>query len=76
MVMIIHQLLNLYVLIIIADVILSYIPDLHRHNWVKIIRKIADVVQKPIREALPENLPLDPTPMITIFLINMLLYLL
>jgi len=74
--MIIRQLLNLYILIIIADVILSYIPDLHHHKWVKTIRKIADVAQKPIREALPENLPLDPTPMITIFLINMLLYLL
>lgn len=72
----ISEVLRLYVLIIIADVILSYFPDVRNQKWAQIIRKMADVSQKPIRDALPKNMPLDPTPMIVIFIINIIIYLL
>jgi len=76
MVELIHNFLRLFVLIIFADVIMSYIPELKTNKWARLIHKIADAPQKPIREALPGNMPLDPTPMIVIFLINILMYLL
>lgn len=33
---------------------------------------IADAPQKPIRELMPKDLPLDPSPMIVIFAIQIL----
>jgi YggT family protein len=73
---ILSELLRLYIFVIIADVILSYIPDVRAQKWAQIIKRAADVTQKPIREALPRNMPLDPSPMIVIFIINILIYLL
>ena len=72
----IHALLQLYIYILIADVIMSYIPNVRGQKWAEILHKIADAPQKPIREMLPANMPLDPTPMIVIILIQMLMYLL
>lgn len=71
-----RMLLQLFVYVIIADVIMSYIPDVRRHKWAQTLHKIADAPQKPIREMLPENMPLDPSPMIVLVLIQMLMYLL
>lgn len=68
-----HALLQLYVLIIFADVIMSYFPDIRRQQWAYSLHKIADVAQKPIRELLPKGLPLDPSPMIVIIIINIIM---
>ena len=54
----------------------SYVPDMKRQKWAQVLHKIADAPQKPIREMLPQNMPLDPTPMIIIILVQMLMYLL
>ena len=72
----IHQILQLFIYIMIADIIMSYLPQYRGQKWAQILHKIADTPQKPIREMLPENLPLDPTPMIVIILIQMLMYIL
>jgi YggT family protein len=72
----VHQLLQLYIYVIIADILMSYIPEARKQKWAQVLHKIADAPQKPIREMLPENMPLDPTPMIIIILIQMLMYLL
>jgi YggT family protein len=72
----IHQLLQLFIYIMIADIIMSYLPQYRGQKWAQILHKIADTPQKPIREMLPQNLPLDPTPMIIILLIQMLMYIL
>jgi YggT family protein len=74
--LLIQEILRFYIFIIIADVILSYLPELRAQKWAQYIKKAADLTQKPIRDALPKNLPLDPSPMIVIFLINLLTYLL
>lgn len=71
-----RMLLQLYVYVIIADVIMSYFPEARRQKWAQTLHKLANAPQKPIREMLPENMPLDPTPMIVILLIQMLMYLL
>lgn len=72
----IHQLLQLYIYILIADVLMSYFPQVRGQKWAEVLHKIADAPQKPIREMLPSNMPLDPTPMIVIILIQMLMYIL
>jgi len=74
--MIIHQMLQLFIYVIIADIILSYIPQMRQQKWAMILHKIADAPQKPIREALPGNMPFDPTPMIVIIVIQILMHLL
>lgn len=72
----IHAILQIFIYILIIDVLMSYFPQMRRHKWAEIIHKIADAPQKPIREMLPQNMPLDPTPMILIILIQMLMYIL
>lgn len=72
----IHHLLQLFIYIIIADVILSYFPDVRRQQWAQVLHKIADAPQRPIREMLPKDIPLDPSPMIIIILVQILMYLL
>lgn len=68
----IDAILQLFTLIIFFDVIMSYAPDLRKHEWARSLHKIADAPQKPIREMLPQNLPMDLSPMIVIFIIQIL----
>lgn len=70
----IHTLLQLFIYILIFDVILSYFPQVRHQKWAQMLHRIADVPQRPIREMLPKDLPLDPTPMILIIGIQMLMY--
>jgi YggT family protein len=70
------QFLQLYIYIIIADIILSYLPQYKTQKWAIIIHKSADFTMKPIREALPQGLPIDLSPMIVIILIQILMYIL
>lgn len=72
----IHVLLQIYIYIIIADVIMSYLPQMRNQEWARMLHKIADASQKPIRDALPKGMPIDPSPMIVIILIQILMYLL
>lgn len=72
----IHAILQIFIYILIIDVLLSYVPQLRSQKWAETLHKIADVPQKPIRDLLPNDLPLDPTPMILIILIQMLMYIL
>ncbi len=72
----IHSLLQLFIYLLIADVILSYFPDIRRQKWAETLHKIADAPQRPIREMLPKDIPLDPSPMIVIILIQILMYIL
>lgn len=59
----------------IFDIVLSYIPQARSQDWAQKIHKIADIPQKPIREMLPKDIPFDPSPMIVIILIQILMYL-
>jgi YggT family protein len=76
MIPLIHGLLQIFILITIIDVVLSYVPDVRRQSWAQYVRRIADVPQKPLRELLPANLPLDPTPIIVIIFCRVLMALL
>lgn len=67
----IRALINLYILLLIVDVILSYLPQFRHHPMVQWIRKAADFTCKPIRKVLPPNLPLDISPLIVILLLKL-----
>ncbi len=68
----IDAILHIFTLIIFFDVIMSYVPDLRKHEWARTLHQIADAPQKPIRDVLPKDLPLDPSPMIVIMIIQLL----
>jgi len=68
----IRTLLDLYVLVLIADVVLSYLPQFRHHPAVVYIRKASDLSCKPIRKLLPHDLPFDFSPLIVILALNIL----
>lgn len=72
----IHTILQLFIYLIIIDIVLSYIPQARAQSWAQTLHKIADAPQKPIRDLLPRDIPLDPSPMIVIILIQILMYIL
>ena len=71
----IRVLLNAYILLIILDAILSYVPTLQTHNWVLIIRRIVNYSLNPIRKYLPPHLPFDISPLVVIGILQLIMYL-
>lgn len=72
----IHAILQIYIYIIILDVILSWVPQVREQQWARYVRTAADVTLKPIRDLFPRDIPMDPSPMIVIILIQILMYIL
>jgi YggT family protein len=70
----IDTILRLFIYLIIVDIILSYVPNARYRTWAQKIHKIADYPQKPIRKMLPQNAPFDPSPMIVIIIIEILIF--
>ena len=68
----IRALIDLYILILIINVILSYVPKLRGHQVVVQIRKIADYSCQPIRKALPKDQPFDFSPVVVIVILNLI----
>ncbi|MFA5584388.1 MAG: YggT family protein [Bacteriovoracaceae bacterium] len=68
----IHGFLQLYIYIIIIDVIMSYFPQMRGQVWAQKIHQMADVSLRPVREMMPANLPFDISPMIVIIVIQIL----
>ena len=69
----ISNLIELYILLLIVDVVLSYLPQFRRNSVVMWIHKAADFTCKPIRKLLPADLPLDISPLIVILILKLLL---
>lgn len=70
----IRMLINLYILVLFIDVILSYLPQFRSQPWAMWIKKAADFTCRPIRQMLPPDLPFDFSPLIVIFLLNLVMY--
>jgi uncharacterized protein YggT (Ycf19 family) len=68
----IRTLLDLYSLLLIADFIISFFPSIKYQPWVRNIRKASEFTCKPVRQILPPDLPIDPSPFIVILAINLL----
>lgn len=69
----IRVIINLYIYVIILDAILSFFPQYKNQEWAQYIRKAADITQKPIRKYLPKDVPMDPSPLIVIILLNLVM---
>jgi YggT family protein len=67
----IRLIINIYVFIVVADAIFSFFPQFQRESWVKTIKKLAEYSTKPIRKLLPPDLPFDFSPLIVVFLLNL-----
>ena len=68
----IRALLDFYILILIVDAILSYVPSMRRQIWAQKIKKVADFTCAPIRRYLPPDLPFDVSPLVVIVLIKLI----
>lgn len=68
--------LQIFIYVIIADVLLSWVPEVRRQPWAQKLHEFVNIPQKPIRDMLPKDIPLDPSPMIIIIICQILMYLL
>jgi len=72
----IRTLLNLYIILLIVDSVLSYFPKFDREDWRLKIKKFADYSLDPIRKKIPaHHLPIDISPIIVILIIQILKFL-
>ncbi len=69
----IRLIIKAYILILIADMIISYFPQLRHNDLARWVRKAADVTERPIRDMLPKDLPFDFSPLIVILILNLLM---
>ena len=67
----IRFLLNLYMILLVVDVVLSYLPQFRHLPAVIYIRKAADFTCRPIRRLLPPDLPFDFSPLIVMCAIQL-----
>ena len=67
----IRLLIDLYIFILIADIILSYLPQLRDNHYRKQINKLAELSCAPIRKILPKNQSFDFSAVAVIFLLNL-----
>ena len=71
----IHGVLQIFIYITRADVLLSWVPDVRKQPWAQKLHEFANIPQKPIRDLFPKDIPIDPAPIIVIILCLMLMYL-
>ena len=67
----IRAILNLYILVLVVDAILSYLPQFKNHIWAQKIKQAADFTLVPMRRVLPRDLPFDVSPIAVILLIKL-----
>jgi YggT family protein len=67
--------LQILIYITMADVLLSWIPDVRKQPWAQKLHEFANVPQKPIRDLFPKDIPIDPAPIIIIILCQILMHL-
>ena len=71
----IRFLIDIYILVIIGDVIISYLPQYRNNIWAQKIRQFAGYTLNPIRRLLPGDLPFDVSPIIVILLLQLFIFL-
>lgn len=67
----IRALFNLYILIIVIDIILKNLPQYKGHQWVKVIHQASEFSCKPVRKVLlnkvlPSDFPYDISGLVVI----------
>jgi YggT family protein len=73
---VIRTLLNIYIIMLILDSILSFIPQFKTEEWRIKLKQMTDYTCDPIRKKLPPiHIPIDPAPLIVIILIQIFKFL-
>ncbi len=66
----IRFIIDLYILIVVVDAVLSFLPQLRHERWVLLVKQVAGYSTNPIRRILhrfmPNALPFDISPLIVI----------
>lgn len=68
----IRFLINVYTWIVLADVVLSYMPHYQHHEWAKLVKKVAGYTLNPVRKVLPPDLPFDFSPIIVLIILQLI----
>lgn len=68
----IRVLIDLYIFLLIVDIILSYLPQYRHQPIVANIRRAADFTCAPVRRWLPKDLPFDFSPLVVIAILKLL----
>jgi YggT family protein len=61
--------IDIYILILVVDAVLSFLPQFRHERWVMTIRRIASYTLDPVRRILRKtvpDLPFDISPLIVI----------
>lgn len=66
----IRILIDIYIFLLIADAIISYFPQIHHYQVVKMLKVATEFSMAPIRKNLPQGLPLDPSPLVVIMILK------
>ncbi len=66
----IRLILNLYIIVLILDTLLTFMPKFKSHPVALYIKKAADLSLIPVRKMLPPDLPFDFSPMVVILFIQ------
>lgn len=69
----IRGIITIYIYLIIIDALVSYFPQFRNQKWAQGLKQITDVTQKPIRKFIPPDWPFDPSPIIVIILLQLLM---
>jgi len=72
--MIIYWVLQLFELVLLARVLLSWFPDIDRsHPIIRLLYDITEPVLRPVREMLPQSSMIDFSPLVVFLVIQVLL---
>lgn len=69
----IAYLMKLYIIVIIVDFVLSYIPSMKNNGVAQLIRGISEPSLKPVRKFLPKDLGFDASPLVVVILLLIVL---
>jgi YggT family protein len=64
--------LNIYIIVLIVDALLTFLPKYNKHPWALQVKKVADFSLTPVRKMLPPDLPFDFSPLVVILFIQIL----
>ncbi len=65
------RLIEIYTLILLVRVVLSWFPEARRSKFYWYLYKVTEPVLAPVRSAIP-NIGIDISPVIVIFLLNLI----
>tara|TARA_B100000925_G_scaffold289318_1_gene271925 strand:+ start:2852 stop:3073 length:222 start_codon:yes stop_codon:yes gene_type:complete len=69
----IRLLIQLYILILIINSFLSYVPSLRSQDWAAQINKVSELTCRYVRPYMPKDLPFDISPVVVIILLNLIM---